>query len=341
MLNTVYRLVAPRQFEAEFADIDLRADHVIVRPTYLSICNADQRYYQGNRDPKVLKKKLPMALIHEGIGEIIYDTKREFHPGDRVVMVPNTPEETDDIIAENYLRSSRFRASGFDGFMQELVSIRRERVLMLPAWINPEVAAFTEFVSVAYHAIRRFDRKAHCRRDHIGFWGDGNLAYTTSLLFRKLFPDTTIHIFGKHDSKLEDFVFADCSWNITDIPDSVRVDHAFECIGGVASGAGINQIIDLINPEGTVSILGVSEDLVPVNTRMILEKGLTVFGSSRSGVQDFADVIALFENNPEIVDYLEKIINRVVSISTIKDMNAAFDLDMQRISGKTVMKWMR
>ena len=49
MLNAVYRLVAPRRFEVEFTDIDLTAGNVIVRPTYLSICNADQRYYQGKR----------------------------------------------------------------------------------------------------------------------------------------------------------------------------------------------------------------------------------------------------------------------------------------------------
>ena len=30
-----------------------------------------------------------------------------------VVMIPNTPVEKDDIIGENYLRSSKFRASGF------------------------------------------------------------------------------------------------------------------------------------------------------------------------------------------------------------------------------------
>ena len=69
MLNTIYRLVAPGRFETEFTDIDLTGDNVIVRPTHLSICNADQRYYQGMRSPEVLRKKLPMALIHEGIGD--------------------------------------------------------------------------------------------------------------------------------------------------------------------------------------------------------------------------------------------------------------------------------
>ncbi len=39
MLNTVYRLVAPRRFEVAFNDIDLNSDKVVVRPNafiYLS-----------------------------------------------------------------------------------------------------------------------------------------------------------------------------------------------------------------------------------------------------------------------------------------------------------------
>lgn len=56
MLNTVYRLTSPRQIEAEFKDIDFSEDYVIVRPTHLSICNADQRYFQGSRPADILKK---------------------------------------------------------------------------------------------------------------------------------------------------------------------------------------------------------------------------------------------------------------------------------------------
>ena len=46
MLNTVYRLVAPGRIEVEFSDIDLLKEDVLVRPTHLSICHADQRYLQ-------------------------------------------------------------------------------------------------------------------------------------------------------------------------------------------------------------------------------------------------------------------------------------------------------
>ena len=144
MLNTVYRLTQPRKIEIAFNEIDIFSENVIVRPTYLSICNADQRYFQGTRDPKALAEKLPMALIHEAVGEVVYSRDEEFKPGDFVVMIPNTPTETDDVIAENYLRSSKFRASGFDGFMQEYVSISADRLVKLPADINPAVASFDD-----------------------------------------------------------------------------------------------------------------------------------------------------------------------------------------------------
>ena len=70
MINQSYRLVAPKQIRVDFIDEYLDSKNIIVRPVYLSICAADQRYYTGNRSKEVLKKKLPMALIHEAIGEV-------------------------------------------------------------------------------------------------------------------------------------------------------------------------------------------------------------------------------------------------------------------------------
>ena len=209
MLNTVYRLVAPRRFEVAFNDIDLNGEQVIVRPTHLSICHADQRYYQGSRPAEVLAKKLPMALIHEGIGDVVYDPLGEFKPGELVVMIPNTPVEHDEIIGENYLRSSKFRASGFDGFMQDNVALDRDRVLRLPQDIDRSVAAFTEIVTISVQALRRFDQFTHKRKNVVGIWGDGNLGYLTALFFRYMYPDTKLVIFGPDKEKLNGFPFAE------------------------------------------------------------------------------------------------------------------------------------
>ena len=118
MLNCVYRLVSPRVFQPVECEIDL-AQTCVVRPVRLSICNADMRYYLGRRSAEVLAKKLPMALIHEGIGEVVYDATKTFTPGALVVMIPNHPHKSDPFIAENYLTSSDFCGSGYDGFMRE------------------------------------------------------------------------------------------------------------------------------------------------------------------------------------------------------------------------------
>lgn len=339
MINTIYRLSAPGRFEIDFEDISFTTNNCIVRPTHLSICNADQRYYQGTRDAKVLKDKLPMALIHEGVGEVVYDKSGTFKSGDKVAMVPNIPTKDDDYIAENYRYSSAFCASSTDGFMQELVEISPLRLVKLPQDINLDVAAFTEIVSVSVHAISRFDGIAHSRRDAVGVWGDGNLAFITSLFLKKMFPATKVYVFGINADKLSDFSFVDETYLTTEIPDNLCVDHAFECVGGNGSPIAIEQIIKYINPEGTIAIMGVSEYPVPVNTRMILEKGLRMFGTSRSGRADFEKTIEMYEKHPEIVSFLTHIVGNIVEVSSFSDMAKAFELDQRKSFGKTVMHW--
>lgn len=339
MLNAVYQLKRPRQFEMVFKDISVDREHAIVRPTHLSICNADQRYYQGNRSEKVLRQKLPMALIHEGIGTVVYDPTNQFAVGDYVVMIPNIPSEQDEVIGENYLRSSRFCGSGTDGFLQEYVRIEPRRLVKLPDGINLKVAAFTEIVSVSYHAIHRFMKTAHERRNVIGVWGDGNLGYITSLLLKSMYPETLLYIMGVNESKMSDFTFADGTYHVNEIPDGFEVDHAFECVGGNNAPKAINQIIDFIRPEGTIGLLGVTEDPAPINTRMVLEKGLRMIGSSRSSRDDFVNLIELYRQKPEIVEYLENIVGEQIVIRNIKDITRAFEKDTHKLIGKTIMVW--
>lgn len=338
MLNTIYRLTAPRRFEVEFTDESFKDGYAVVRPTYLSICNADQRYYQGKRSAEVLEKKLPMALIHEGIGKVVH-SNTDLKPGQTVVMIPNTPVEEDEYIGENYLRSSMFRSSGYDGFMQDCVSMRRDRLVTITDDLEPTVAAFTELISVAYHAVTRFLLISHGRRDRIGIWGDGNLAFIVSLILRYRLPDSKLIVMGKNPDKLSGFSFVDETYHINEVPDNLELDHAFECVGGEGSTKAIEQIIDIIKPEATISIMGVSENPVPVNTRMVLEKGLRIFGSSRSGREDFEGTVGFLESHPEAVSYLSTIVGQVIEVSSVADMNKAFEADIQKSYGKTVMIW--
>lgn len=336
MINIVYRLKSPKFFEEAIDEIEL--DGVIVRPTYLSICQADQRYYQGSRPAEVLDKKLPMALIHEGIGEVVFDNSGEFKTGDTVVMIPNT-SFGEDVCRANYSYKSKFRGSGFDGFTSDLIKLDSSRVIKLPDDFNPYVSAFIELISVAYQGIDKFKQIASTPKDILGVWGDGNLGFITALLLKELFPDSKVIVFGKHLDNLNLFTFADEVYRIHDVAEGVVVDHAFECVGSSASQLAIDQIIDLINPQGIISLFGVSEYPVPIDTRMVLEKGLTIQGNSRSEREDFIGVIKALKQNPQLFEYLGKLITEIHEINSLDDLKESFDRDYISKFGKTILKW--
>lgn len=340
MINQVYRLVSPRQFEVTYKDKSITANQVVVRPTHLSICAADQRYYTGTRGEKAMREKLPMALIHEGIGEVVFDPTKTFNVGTKVVMVPNLPTESNQYIAENYLRTSRFRSSGYDGFMQDYIFSDVDRLIELPQDIDLDVAAFTELVTITTHALSRFEQKAHAHREIFGVWGDGNLGYITCLFLKKLYPESKVIIFGKTDYKMNHFSFVDEAIKIDAIPKDIKVDHAIECAGGKGSQYAVAQIIDHINPEGVICLLGVSEYPIEVNTRMVLEKGLTLIGSSRSGAVDFQKTVDIYKEHADIVHYLGTLVGDVHTVRNIEDITGAFESDLSSSWGKTVMRWM-
>ncbi|MCI8291277.1 MAG: alcohol dehydrogenase catalytic domain-containing protein [Clostridia bacterium] len=337
MINEIVKLIDPNKFELFFKEEELKnEDYIIVKPTYMSICAADQRYYQGKRSREILNKKLPLTLIHECVGKVVYDSKDEFKQNERVVLIPNTPTIEDEIIKENYRKGSYFRSSNMDGFMQNVVCIRRDRCISIEG-IKENTASLLELMSVSVNAIENFKANSIKKYDRIGVWGPGSVGYITYILLKECFPEAKIAIIGTSQEKLNYYPFADEKYLVTEIDDNFKVDHAFECVGGVGSEIAVNQIIDHINPQGSISLLGVSEEPIRINTRMVLEKGLTLLGDSRSGYEDF-DLAVKMLRNPKIQEYVEKIISEEVEINSINDIYKAFDSDITN-GFKTVMKW--
>ncbi|VDG30885.1 ribitol-5-phosphate dehydrogenase [Lactobacillus sp.] [Lactiplantibacillus mudanjiangensis] len=339
MLNQVYRLVAARQFEVQTVEELMTPTDIVVRPTYLSLCHADQRYFTGNRAQTALRKKLPMALIHEGIGTVVSDPQGDFQPGDRVAMVPNTPTTTNQIVKENYLPSSKFRSSGYDGFMQEYVCLQRDRVLKIPANFNSEMSAFLEMVSVGVQALTQLKQTMDADQRVLGIWGDGNLGYITATLAKTMFADSQVIVLGRHQDKLDYFSFVDATYLVDEIPADLQISQAVECTGGLGSEQAIAQIIDHLHPMGTAILMGVSEEPIDINTRMVLERGLTLQGSSRSGRQDFETAIDLLSHSDVTRERLQNLIGVTGTVQTLADVTAFFEQDLANYWGKAVMRW--
>lgn len=335
MINYVYQLVSPRVISIKYENINFDND-VIVKPLYMAICHADQRYYTGNRDKKVLSKKLPMALIHECCGEVVFDKSKKFKKGQKVVLIPNVPGNFNEEIYENYGEGAKFLSSGYDGFMREYINIPQDRIVPFEN-IPLETVAITEFVSVGTHATERFKKISHSNKEKIGIWGDGSLAFVVSNILKKEFPNSKIIIFGKNPEKLSLFSFADETILVDNIPENFKIDHAFECAGGEGSSYAIDDIIKHIKPQGSVMLMGVSENKVPVNTRDVLEKGLTFVGCSRSGYKDFEKTVELMQDE-KFQMRLKMIIQEKEEMKTIEDIHKIFRKDLNN-PFKTVFKW--
>jgi ribitol-5-phosphate 2-dehydrogenase len=335
LINNVYQLVGTRTLIAKFEDISL-GEQVIVRPDYLAICHADQRYYLGQRDHAVLAKKLPMAPIHEATGTVIHDPSKTHAVGQRVVLIPNIAGDTRAGAYENYAPGSGFRSSGHDGFLSELVSLPADRVVAVEA-VAPEVAAVTEFVSVAVHAVTRFDELAHRVRARLAVIGDGSMAYTVASVLRERFPTSQIIVFGRHPEKLALFSFVDEVYYSDTVPAGIAFDHAFECTGGQGSAPALDVLIEHSNPQGSIVMLGVSEQPVPINTRMVLEKGLVLVGCSRSGRTDFERAAGLLEQ-PQFQQRIRQIVYLDEPVHTVADIKRVFANDLLT-PFKTVFEW--
>ncbi|WP_318509144.1 alcohol dehydrogenase catalytic domain-containing protein [Bacillus sp. T3] len=89
--SRTFRLLSPGKVEEVILERKVHEGEVVVEPILGSICHADLRYYMGLRSPEVMAKKLPMALIHEGIGRVIDSKSDKVKVGQRVVIVPNIP----------------------------------------------------------------------------------------------------------------------------------------------------------------------------------------------------------------------------------------------------------
>ena len=338
-----YKITEPKRFEIFIEDIN--SNGTLVRPEYLAVCRADSRYYLGNRDINILKRKFPMSLVHEAIGVVVKDDSGEFRPGQRVVMLPCLKADCDktkclkcvrddEKLLDNYCPESRFRSSNFDGFSKEMINTDPEYLIPIPDEIGVE-AVFSELISVGCCAMRRaglWNKK----EKKIAVWGDGIMGYIISLV-AKYGIGADVSVVGLSAEKLAKFDFAD-TYFVNDILDMPCVSVAVEAVGGNASASAVNQAIDKLCSGGKIILSGVSNDNAPINTRMVLEHGLTLMGTTRSVRCDFEKAVELLS----VPEFRERIIRLVEGIDVIDGINAyyrAFDAaSRSQALGKRIMK---
>lgn len=344
MFAKSYKITEPKRFEIFVEDI--RNENVLVRPDYLAVCKADIRYYLGNRSLSILKRKFPMSLIHEATGVVVRDKSGEFKSGQRVVLLPCRRSECDGSkcevcvrdnphLLDNYCPESKFCSSNYDGFSKELLDLDKEYMIPIPDEIGEE-AVFSELISVGCCALRRAGFTEGESVKSVTVWGDGIMGYIISLVAKYGFG-CEVNIVGLSKEKLEKFDFANVYYS-NDIEALPRMSVAIEAVGGNASGIAANQAIDKLYSGGKLILSGVANDNVPLNTRMVLEHGISIRGTTRSVRCDFEKAVELL-TIPEFREHIKTLLLSVREVNNIRDYYAVFEEESKSTAlGKNIMK---
>jgi ribitol-5-phosphate 2-dehydrogenase len=309
--SRVFRLIKPMEIVETVVEHDVHAWEVVVEPLIGSICHADLRYFKGHRRAEALQRKLPMALIHEGIAKVVHSPSALLQRDQRVVVVPNIPGYLHNGISpeqccpscrdgkgDNYCHYGRFLGSGVDGMAQQRLVLPESCVVPIPDEVPDEIAVLTELCTVSYQALTHVKEKL--KDANVAVFGDGPVGYLAAAMLYHVYGVSRerLHVFGADAAKLRQFDFATCNLvQEYDFSSDAGHDIAVECTGGKFSESAVNQAIDVLNPGGFLILMGVTEDRVPINTRDVLEKGITLLGSSRSSVSDYPPVIQAMKDS--------------------------------------------
>lgn len=311
-----YRIVGPWQIEAQESAITRIPEKcALVRTLYTGICHADVRYVSGSRPPDVMRDRLPMAPFHEAAVEIIdLGPKCEgFKPGQLAVAVPNLPCYVHDPwkypsrqeacvacrpggAGENFCADVRFLASNTDGMARTVFVHPVDALQPIPKDVPASVAVLAEPLSVAYAAV---EPVSPSKTDEVVILGAGAMGYLVALMVSRLWNVERARLLATDlvDERLLQIAELTRTINSRD-PAGAGLkelegsfDIAFECAGGRATQATIDQAIKLLKPGGRCMLVGVSEEPVPIRTRRMLDKGLTLRGTTRSAYSHFTPIL--------------------------------------------------
>ncbi|MFZ0042539.1 MAG: alcohol dehydrogenase catalytic domain-containing protein [Solirubrobacteraceae bacterium] len=279
-------LTKPRQLTVvdDWPEPELTPESVMVELTGLGICGSDLALWSGRRAPT----ESPWIVGHEGIGQIVQvgDAVSGRAVGDRVVIEPNYP--CGRCPACQAGRTSTCPTRGIvginvPGFLRERVAVPSKFAWAAPSEISDEDLVCTEPLAVARSAAKASGVGPGDRCLVIGAGSQG-------LLLCQLAVALGVHVsvIEPHAGRLE---LAERIGATPASPDDQPYPFVFETSG---SGEGIRNSVELVEPGGTIVLIGIPHTDIPISIAKVVREQVHVIGSliyDHPG--DFQDTIGL------------------------------------------------
>jgi len=316
---------------------EITESQVLVKINYAGICGSDMHVYHGDFHPRT---PLPLIMGHEFSGEIVEVGKQvmDYNLGDRVAVDPvSWCAQCPACRVGHYPACTSLRLLGIDshGGFAQYVAAESFMLYHLADNISDPHAALIEVLSIGFHACARAGLK---RGDSLAIFGAGRIGQCI-LQAASTITDNTIYMVDILDERLT--LAADSYDQVVPINamqhDPVHaignstkgqgVDVAIEAVGHAHAIEGqshpVAQAVDVIRGAGTVCVLGLGDDPVPLIMKDLIWKEARLV-ASRVSHGEFAVTI----------DHLAKGLLKpdVLISATLKASQAqrAFDLVEQK-----------
>jgi threonine dehydrogenase-like Zn-dependent dehydrogenase len=301
----------------EVAVPEIGDDEVLIKVSYGGICGSDQHIYLGDFVPRT---KTPMIQGHEFGGTIAKVGKdvKDFNEGDRIVADPIIPcSNCSACLLGHFPACTALKLIGVDtnGGFGEYVKVKDYMLYKIPNKIEDRHSALVELYSIGFHACTRSKIK---EGDSAVIWGGGRVGHVilqaartkteepiffvdileNRLEIAKNSNNNVITINAKNEDPLE---------VINELTKGKGVDVAFEAVG---HGEHVEKIADpvlgcvkAIRGAGTVCVLGLSDDPVPLVMKEIIWKEAQIVASrvSHGEFKEAIHYLNLGALNPEVL----------------------------------------
>jgi len=271
------------------------AGEALLRMRRVGICGTDLHIFQGHLDHRV-----PRGGVtgHETFGQVVRAPRDSgFSTGDRVVVEP--------LQFCGACRACRMGASylcyslkvlGVDvpGGLQEYWAVPTARLLHVPDTLDDDAAAVIEPLAVATHDVRRAGVKAG---DTVLVFGGGPIGTLIAMVCRERGARVAVAEVNRFRIEMLQNLGlptvgpdADVVKFANDWTGGIGVDIAFEVTGHPAA---VRAVTDVVRVWGTVSIVAIHAEAMPVNLYQMFARELHMHGSRLYAREDWEEAIRL------------------------------------------------
>lgn len=358
---TVFRLTRPflvRPFDEPTGPLD--AGSVLLRPLRVGICASDLKLYSGTRERSALLAKLPIALLHEAVAEVVATGDGTgLRVGQRVVPSPNIPCTLADPerfpspggacyacrpggAGENYCLAGRFLSSNADGMARTAFVHPAACAVPVPAEVPDSLAVLTEPMATVLAGLEQMVLPVGGR---FLVLGNGAMGILTVVALRAVLGAAsqdilmTGHRWESRAGTVEGLATPVEDGDAAALREG-GIDVAFECVGGDAAPETLALATEALRPGGRGVLFGPSERPFLFDARMMIAKGLTFLGCNRARIEHFARALEL-SCQPALRPLLERALDaKEFAIQRTEDLDdALYHAWTKTEPGRTVTSW--